>query len=72
MPHLISGDTYAREHKNAFPIGTVNHDVEEPIDLPKGHGDYHGPDEKLGIKGFLSAIKIITCILLEADAILNN
>ena len=69
---LISGGTYARELTNAFPIGTINHDIEEPIDLPKGHGNYHGPDEKLSITGFLNAIKIITCILLEADAILNK
>lgn len=71
-PHLISGGTYARELKNAYPIGTINHDIEEPISLPAGHGNYHGPDEKLSIKGFLNAIKILTCILLEADAILNQ
>ncbi len=71
-PHLISGGTYARELKNAFPIGTINHDIEEPIDLPVGHGAYHGPDEKLSVKGFLNALKILTCILLEADAVLNQ
>lgn len=71
-PHLISGGTYARELKNAYPIGTINHDIEEPISLPAGHGNYHGPDEKLSVKGFLDAIKILTCILLEADAILNQ
>lgn len=70
--YLISGGTYARELKNAFPIGTINHDIEEPIDLPQGHGNYHGPDEKLSITGFLNAIKIVTCVLLEADAILND
>ncbi|MBE6787867.1 MAG: M20 family metallopeptidase [Ruminococcaceae bacterium] len=72
QPHLISGGTYARELKNAYPIGTINHEIEEPIDLPKGHGNYHGPDEKLSITGFLDAIKIFTCILLEIDAILNK
>ena len=71
-PLLISGGTYARELKNALPIGTINHEIEEPVDLPKGHGNYHGPDEKLSIKGFLNAIKILTCILLETDAILND
>lgn len=71
-PMAISGGTYARELENALPIGTINHTLDEPIDLPIGHGNYHGPDEKLSIKGFLNAIKILTCILLETDAILND
>lgn len=71
-PFVISGGTYARELKNAIPIGTINHALDEVIDLPIGHGNYHGPDEKLSIKGFLDAIKILICILIEIDAILND
>lgn len=70
-PIFTAGGTYSRILKNAYSIGTINYDIAEPIDLPKGHGGCHQPDEKLNITGFLDAIKILICILIEADAILN-
>lgn len=71
-PIFTAGGTYSRILKNSYSIGTINYDIAEPIDLPQGHGGCHQPDEKLNITGFLNAVKILICFLLEADAMLNQ
>ena len=63
--------TYAKYLKNALPIGTVGYYKAKPIDLPEGHGGVHQPDEKLNIDGFLEAIKILVCMIMEIDAQIN-
>lgn len=70
-PFLTAGGTYSRELKNSYSIGTVDNTKANKIDLPEGHGSVHQPDEKLNIKGFLESLKILICILLEADKLLN-
>ena len=67
----ISGGTYARMLKNAFAIGDIAPYKTKPISLPEGHGGYHQPDEKLSIDGFLEGIKILVCLVLEIDALIN-
>ena len=66
-PKLTSGGTYARALSNAYAIGTVDYRLAIPIDLPEGHGGVHQPDEKISIDGFLGALKILVCLLLELD-----
>ena len=71
-PILTAGGTYSRELENSYSIGTVAYTKVHSINLPEGHGGVHQPDEKLNINGFLEALKILICILLEADKLLNN
>ncbi len=68
----IAGGTYARKLKNAFPIGTVAYYKAERIDMPEGHGGVHQPDEMMSVDGFLEAIKILVCALVEIDATINE
>lgn len=70
-PIKIAGGTYTRVLENSFSIGTVGYYKAKPINLPKGHGGVHQPDEKLNIDGFLEAIKILICMIMELDAYLN-
>ena len=67
-----AGGTHAKKLKNALSIGTVGYYKAPPIELPKGHGGVHQPDEKMSVDGFLEAIKIMTCVILELDAMLNE
>ncbi len=67
-----SGGTYSRVLKNAYSIGTVGYYKAKPIDLPKGHGGVHQPDEKLNIDGFLEALKLLVCFIMEFDEKINN
>lgn len=69
QPRLTSGGTYARALSNAYAIGTVDYRLAPLIDLPEGHGGVHQPDEKISIEGFLGALKILVCLLLELDHI---
>ena len=64
--------THAKKLENALPIGTVGYYKASPIELPKGHGGVHQPDEKMSVDGFLEAIKIMTCMILELDAMLHE
>lgn len=68
----ISGGTYSKALKNAYSIGNIAPYKVKPIDLPDGHGGYHQPDEKLSIDGFLEGIKILVCMIMEIDALLNK
>lgn len=67
-----SGGTYSRELKNAISLGSVEYRNVKPfsVSLPEGHGGVHQPDETLPIDGFLEALKILTCMILEIDAVL--
>ena len=67
----ISGGTYARMLKNAYAIGNIAPYKTKPISLPDGHGGFHQPDEKLSIDGFLEGIKILVCMVMEIDALIN-
>lgn len=66
-----SGGTYSRMLKNAYSIGNIAQYKAEPISLPDGHGGFHQPDEKLSIDGFLEGIKLLVCMIMEIDALLN-
>lgn len=68
----IAGGTYARKLKNAFPIGTVAFYKAGRINMPEGHGGVHQPDEMMNVDGFLEAIKILVCSLVEIDATINE
>ena len=67
-----SGGTYSRNLKNAISLGSVEYRDVKPfsVSLPEGHGSVHQPDETLPIDGFLKALKILTCMVLEIDAVL--
>lgn len=67
VPRLTSGGTYARALPNAYAIGTVDYRLAPPVDMPEGHGGVHQPDEKISVEGFLGALKILVCLLLELD-----
>ena len=69
---LTAGGTHARKLHNALPIGTVGYYKASPIDLPQGHGGVHQPDEKMSVDGFLEAIKILVCMIMELDAMLHG
>lgn len=66
-----SGGTYSRMLKNAYSIGNIAQYKAGPISLPDGHGGFHQPDEKLSIDGFLEGIKILVCMIMEIDSLLN-
>ncbi|MBQ6998337.1 MAG: Sapep family Mn(2+)-dependent dipeptidase [Clostridia bacterium] len=69
--YRIAAGTYARKLKNAYPIGTVAYYKAEPYPMPEGHGGIHQPDEMMSIDAFLEAIKILVCLLLELDKLIN-
>ncbi len=62
--------TYARHLVNAFPTGICVRTKKGPS-LPAGHGEAHQADEILEIDGFIEATKILTCMILETDAVLQ-
>ena len=61
------GATYARQLKNAFCIATDIIYPDTPMYFPEGHGNIHGPDEAMTVKGFLDAIKALTLMIIELD-----
>lgn len=67
----IAGGTYARELKNALPLGTVAYYLAEKPDMPEGHGGVHQPDEMMHVGGFLEGIKILCCAILEFDKVIG-
>ena len=69
---LTAGGTHARKLRNAISIGTVAYYKAPPIVLPEGHGGVHQPDEKMSVDGFLEAIKILVCMIMELDASLHG
>ena len=72
---LMSGGTYARRLNNAFSIGTsvVTKDREEEVlKMPDGHGGMHQADEKIDIKAFFEAVRILIHYIVECDKIINE
>ncbi len=69
---LMSGGTHARHLKNTFPVGNMNRRLIPDYPMPKGHGAYHQPDEKLHVDGFVDAIRILVCLLLGLDEQVNK
>ncbi len=69
---LMSGGTHARYLKNAFPVTNMNKDIIPNYPMPKGHGSYHQPDEKLHVDGFVDGIRILICLLLALDEEVNK
>ncbi len=69
--YVNAGGTYARYLPCAAEIG-VSIGGGLPDCVPKGHGGVHQPDECISIKGFLSAIELITHMLIECDKELNK
>ncbi len=68
----IAGGTYARSLKNALPIGTeADYKAVKPH-MPDGHGGVHQPDEMISVDGFLEAVKILACAILEIDKLINE
>ncbi|MBE7028044.1 MAG: M20 family metallopeptidase [Ruminococcaceae bacterium] len=62
----IKGGTYARNIKNAIPVGSVC--IREcPFDLPDGHGGIHQADECISIQGLIDAMVIITEMIISCD-----
>lgn len=68
----IAGGTYARNLKNALPIGTVADYKADKLHMPEGHGGVHQPDEMISVDGFLEAVKILACAILELDKLINE
>lgn len=63
--------TYARHLENAFPTGICVR-TKKGLSLPVGHGEAHQADEFLEIDGFIIAAAILTCMILETDAVISK
>ena len=63
--------TYARHLENAFPTGICVR-TKKGSSLPVGHGEAHQADEFLEIDGFIIAAAILTCMILETDAVISK
>lgn len=73
--YYMSGGTYARKLKNAFPVGnrTRHADWPEPtLVLPAGHGGAHQRDEAIDIEGFFLAVRVLAQYVLACDRLLNG
>ena len=66
-PFVMSGGTYAKHFPLAFPIGTSVFPHGSTLSVPKGHGGAHQPDEFLPVDGFLRALPVLVCMILDAD-----
>ena len=72
MGEITGGATYARFLKNSFSIGiSVDHGDKKSI-LKKGHGNIHGPDEAVSVRGLLDAVKILAAIIIETDRVISE
>lgn len=68
VPFIMSGGTYARKLPNAIAYGTGMPVDPLPEELfPKGHGDFHQPDESLDLKRQRLSMEIYTAALSELD-----
>lgn len=67
-PYVIGGNTYASKLPNAYPYGIIlGHKEKIKEYLPKGHGDYHQPDEAVEIDKLLEAMVIYVMSIIELD-----
>ncbi len=61
--YINAGSTYARHIGNACETGTTYGGTH--LDLPRGHGHAHEPDEHISIDGLLNALEIIIYMVSE-------
>ena len=66
--YAMAGGTYAAKLPNAIPFGISFPDKSAIYDkFPKGHGDYHQPDESVEIDQIIRALEIYLIALTEID-----
>ncbi len=69
-PYVIGGSTYASKLPNAYPYGIIlGHKEKIKEHMPKGHGDYHQPDEAVEIDKLLEAMVIYVISITELDKV---
>ena len=67
-PYAMAGGTYAAKLPNAMPFGISFPDKSAIYDkFPKGHGDYHQPDESVEVDKIIQALSIYLMALIEID-----
>jgi len=68
-PFLSGGGTYSRVLKpNSYSIGQKSRLLNKKPPMTGGHGGVHQSDEMLHVDALLDAIKIVTALIIEADA----
>ena len=81
-PYTMGGKTYATPLNLAGDctqaigigtcIGTPTADGKAGLEMPKGHGGAHAPDEKIWIPGFFEAMRLLVQYVLATDEYLNK
>ena len=81
-PYTMGGKTYATPLNLAGDctqaigigtcIGTPASDGKAGLEMPKGHGGAHAPDEKIWIPGFFDAMHLLVQYVLTIDEYLNR
>lgn len=67
-PYAMAGGTYAAKLPNAMPFGISFPDKSAIYEkFPKGHGDYHQPDESVEVDKIIQALAIYLVALVEID-----
>lgn len=68
--YAMAGGTYAAKLPNAIPFGIAFPDKSMIYDrFPKGHGDYHQPDESVIVDQIIDALVIYLLALIEIDSL---
>lgn len=71
--YSMAGGTYAAKLPRAIPFGIAFADKRKIQEkFPKGHGDYHQPDEAVIIDQILDALYIYLVGMVELDALLTE
>ncbi len=70
--YYFAGGTHARYLPNTVPVANQNKLLTPEYPMPKGHGGYHQPDEKVHIDSMIDAIKILVFLLMGMDEELNR
>ncbi len=81
-PYTMGGKTYATPLNLAgdctqalsigMCIGTPSADGKPGLEMPKGHGGAHAPDEKIWIPGFFDAMRLLVQYIIATDEYLNR
>lgn len=66
-PYTMGGGTYSRVVPNAITFGPSNRLRGEKMELPKGHGGAHQPDEYLYFPNLVEALKLFACAVILLD-----
>lgn len=73
QPYVIGSSTYASKLPNAYPYGIILGGKEKIREhFPKGHGDYHQPDEAVDIDKLLEAMVIYVMSIIALDAVVSE